>query len=351
MRRWLDTPRKRVVALALACWLVVLGLMEVISVPYVRMAPGPMFDVLGETDGTAVITIDGARTYPTGGRLDMTTVSERGGPYGDLTLFEAFTGWLDPSVAVVPTDILYPPDASRDAVKQAGANQFDDSQQRARIAALREVGEPVATRPWVIEVLPGSPAEGLLQHGDVVLRVNGRAVADPKQASLVVQQAGPGATVVLDVRRDGKDRRVEVVAAASPTDPSKGFLGLSLGVLADSPVTVDFHLDDVGGPSAGLVFALGIVDKLTPGQLLDERFVAGTGTMDDTGKVGRIGGIAQKMAAAASQGAALFLAPAGNCDEVVASAPEGLTVVPVSTLAQARDVLEGAVPAPRCPGS
>ncbi|MBK6763069.1 MAG: PDZ domain-containing protein [Micrococcales bacterium] len=351
MRRWLNTPRKRVVALALACWLALLGLMEVVSVPYVRMAPGPMFDVLAETDGTAVIAIDGARTYPTGGRLDMTTVSERGGPFGHLTLFEAFTGWLDPSVAVVPTDILYPPDASRDAVKQAGADQFDDSQQRARIAALREVGEPVTTRPWVMDVLPGSPAEGVLEHGDVVLRVDGQSVAGPRQMARVVQQAGPGATVELDVRRDGSDRRVDVVAIANPEDPGKGYLGLSLGVLADSPVTVDFHLDDVGGPSAGLVFALGIVDKLTPGQLLDGRFVAGTGTMDDTGKVGPIGGIAQKMAAASSQGAAIFLAPAGNCDEVLSSAPEGLTVVPVRTLAQARGVLDGTIPAPRCPTS
>lgn len=349
MRRWLDTPRKRVVALALVCWLAVLGIMEVVSVPYVRMAPGPMFDVLADTDGEPVIAIEGARTYPTNGRLDMTTVSERGGPFGDLTLFEAFTGWLDPSVAVVPTDILYPPDASRDAVKQAGADQFDDSQQRARVAALREVGQPVTTRPWVIDVLPDSPAEGFLEHGDVVLRVDGRPVAGPRQMVRVVQRAGPGATVTLDVRRDQSDRRVEVVTVANPEDPEKGYLGLRLGVLADSPVTVDFNLDDVGGPSAGLIFALGIVDKLTPGQLLDDRFVAGTGTMADNGKVGRIGGIAQKMAAAADEGAGLFLAPAGNCDEVVASAPKGLTVVPVRTLAQARGVLEGTIPAPQCP--
>jgi PDZ domain-containing protein len=276
-------------------------------------------------------------------------VSERGGPFGDLTLFEAFTGWVDPDVSVVPTEILYPPDTSGDEAQQAGADQFSDSQEKARIAALREVGEPVATKPWVIEVLPDSPATDLLKHGDVILAVDGMAVTGPKQMARIVQRAGPGARIPIDLRRDGEDRSVSVVTVANPEDPELGYLALSLGVIADSPVTVDFNLDDVGGPSAGLIFSLGIVDKLTPGQLLDDRFVAGTGTMDYDGRVGRIGGIVQKMAAAKQNGAVLFLAPQGNCDEVVTGAPDGLQVVPVETLAQARDVLEGAIEPPVCP--
>ena len=142
---------------------------------------------------------------------------------------------------------------------------------------------------------------------------------------------------------------MSVVTVANPDDPELGYLGITLGVIADSPVTVDFNLDDVGGPSAGLIFSLGIVDKLTPGELLDDRFVAGTGTMDYDGRVGRIGGIVQKMAAAKQNGAVLFLAPAGNCDEVVTGAPDGLQVVPVETLAQARAVLEGTIDPPTCP--
>ncbi len=136
--------------------------------------------------------------------------------------------------------------------------------------------------------------------------------------------------------------------AANPEDPAKGYLGVNLGVLADSAVEVDFHFDDVGGPSAGLIFSLGIVDKLTPGELLDGRLVAGTGTMDYDGEVGAIGGIAQKMTAAARDGAALFLAPAANCDEIRASAPDGLTVAAVDTLGQAVDVLEGRIDPPAC---
>lgn len=349
MRHWFDSPRKKVIALALVCWLVVLGAMEFIAVPYVRMSPGPMFDVLGESDGTPVIAIEGARVYPTDGLLELTTVSERGGPFGDLTLFEAFTGWLDPDVAVVPTDILYPPQTSGDEAEQAGADQFSESQEKARIAALREVGEPVATKPWVVEVLAESPAADVLEHGDVIVSVDGRQVAGPKQMARIVQRAGPGARLPIDLRREGEDRSVSVVTVANPQDPQLGYLGLTLGVIADSGVTVDFNLEDVGGPSAGLIFSLGIVDKLTPGELLDDRFVAGTGTMDYDGTVGRIGGIAQKMAAAQQNGAVLFLAPRGNCDEISSSAPDGLQVIPVETLAQARDVLEGTIPAPTCP--
>jgi PDZ domain-containing protein len=188
-----------------------------------------------------------------------------------------------------------------------------------------------------------------LQHGDVVLRVNGDEVTGPEQLARVVQDAGPGAALRLDLRRDDADQSVEVSTVASPADPAKGYLGVSLGVLADSPVTVDFHLDDVGGPSAGLIFSLGIVDKLTSQDLLDGRFVAGTGTMDDDGTVGAIGGIAQKLAAAKENGAQLFLAPKDNCDEIPSVTPQGLTVAAVETLDQAVRVLEGTLEPPSCP--
>lgn len=349
MSKWFNTPRKRVLVSALGGWLLVLGVIQMIEVPYVRLAPGPLFDVLGESEGQPVISVEGATTYPTGGRLDMTTVTERGGPYGDLTLFEAFTGWVDPSVAVVPTSLLYPADTSPDDAEQQGADQFTDSQEKARIAALRQVGEPVRTRPWVQSVQADSPAQGILQHGDVVLSVNGRSVNGPKQMARWVQQAGPGADIVLEVRRDDQVVTDTVTTAANPDDARKGFLGVTLGILADSPVTVDFHLNDVGGPSAGLVFSLGIVDKLTPGKLLDGRTVAGTGTMDYTGEVGPIGGIAQKLAAAKGNGATLFLAPADNCDEIPDATPDGLQVAAVDTLATAVKVLEGSIEPPACP--
>lgn len=349
MKKLLDNPRKRVVVFALACWLAVLAIMQILPVPYVRLSPGPLFDVLGESDGQPVISVEGARTFPTGGQLDMTTVSERGGPYGDLTLFEVLTGWIDPKVSVVPTQLLYPTDTSGDDAEQQGRDQFADSQEKARIAALREVGEPVLTYPWVMAVSPDSPAQGVLQHGDIVLAVNGRKVSGPRAAARIVRASGPDARVTMDIRRGEQESTVELTTKANPDDPTKGFLGISLGILADSPVEVQFHLEDVGGPSAGLVFALGIVDKLTAEPLLDGRKVAGTGTMDYTGKVGPIGGIAQKMQAARSAGVELFLAPRANCDDVLTSTPPGLRVAAVDSLQQAVDVLEGSIPPPACP--
>lgn len=341
MRRFFDTPRKRVVMFALACWLVLLTVMQLLPVPFVRLAPGPLFDVLSDVDGEPVITVEGAKVHPTTGQLDMTTVSERGGPYGHLTLFEAFTGLIDKNVVVVPSSLLYPPDTTGDDAEQRSAAQFDDSQEKARIAALRELGEPVTSSPWVVEVSEDSPAQGILEHGDIVLSVNGRAVEDPAQMARIIRRAGPGATVDMDIRRGEQESTVQVVTAANPDNPDKGFLGVTLGVIADSPVVVDINLDDVGGPSAGLIFSLGIVDKLSPEDLIGDRLIAGTGTMDYDGKVGPIGGIAQKMAAAAGAGAELFLAPVDNCDEVRTSTPEGLEVVGVRSLSQAVEVLEG----------
>lgn len=349
MTRWADTPRKRVVVLALGGWLLVLAAMEMIGVPYVRLSPGPTFDVLGESDGEQVIAIRGAEVFPTTGRLDMTTVSERGGPYGDPSLFEVFTGWLDPAVAVVPTDLLYPPDTSGEEARRLGADQFSDSQENARIAALREVGEPVRTRPWVREVVPGTPAEGVLKHGDVVLAVDGRPVTGPQQLARAIGRAGPGAEVALEVRRDGVNESLVVETTSNPLDPSKGYVGVTLGVIGESPVQVDFHLEDVGGPSAGLIFSLGIVDKLTPGGLLADRTVAGTGTMAADGSVGPVGGVRQKLAAAAGSGATLFLVPAANCDQVGEAVPDGLEVAAVESLAQAREVLAGEIEPTRCP--
>lgn len=326
---------------ALGCWLGTVALLVIVAVPYVRLSPGPLFDVLGESDGTPVIGISGTRQYPTTGELDMTTVSERGGPYGRLTLFEAFTGWLDPQVSVVPTALLYPEQTSTDDARDQGADQFVDSQEKARIAALEELGEPVVTRPWIVSVQPDSPASAVLQHGDVVLSVDGRAVDGPHQVARRVRQAGPDARVRMDIRRGDEDSSVVLRTVANPRDPAKGYLGVTVGVMADSPVKVDFHLGDVGGPSAGLIFALGIVDKLTPGDLTQGRRLAGTGTMDYDGKVGPIGGIGQKMAAAKEAGAELFLAPEANCEEVRKATPAGLTVASVKTLSEAVDVLSG----------
>ena len=129
-------------------------------------------------------------------------------------------------------------------------------------------------------------------------------------------------------------------AESDDSGAKRAIVGISAGTDHTFPFDIDIKLADVGGPSAGLMFALGLYDKLTPGSLTGGKFVAGTGTIDDDGNVGPIGGIRQKLAGARADGATWFLAPADNCDEVVDHVPDGLDVVKVSTFDQARSAVE-----------
>ena len=141
--------------------------------------------------------------------------------------------------------------------------------------------------------------------------------------------------MTITVERDGAtlDLSFDSIAAGENEPGSK--LGVYLTVEPDMPVTITVNLKDVGGPSAGMMFSLGIIDRLTPGDMTGGTPIAGTGTMSFDGQVGAIGGIQQKMWGAKKDGAEWFLAPRDNCSEVVGHVPDGLRVVSVSTLAEA----------------
>lgn len=321
---------------------VVLGFVAVVAllpVPYVALSPGPTFNTIGEVGGTPLITISGEQTYPTAGTLDMTTVSERGGPFGSMYVSRVLAGWMDPTVRVVPTEALFPSDVPAEQVEQENRADFVDSQSSAVAAALHHLDIPVQERVVVSSVSAGSPADGVLEPGDVVLSVDGTDVTTPDQVGTAVRARAPGDEIVVGIERDGDKRTVTVVAGASPTT-GDAYLGVTVGTTYQAPFEVDFTLDDVGGPSAGMMFSLGIVDMLTPGYLNGGREVAGTGTIDPDGAVGPIGGIQQKLVGARDSGSTLFLAPRSNCDEVVGHVPDGLTVAAVATLDEAVDALD-----------
>ncbi len=316
---------------------VVLGFVAVVAlvpVPYVALSPGPTFNTIGEVGGTPLITIAGEQTYPTSGNLDMTTVSERGGPFGAMFVSRALAGWLDPTVRVVPSEALYPADVPAEQVEQENQADFVDSQSSAVAAALHHLDIPVQESVVVSSVEAGTPADGVLEPGDLVRAVDGVEVTTPDQVGAAVRASAPGDDVEVRIERDGAERTVTVVAGTSPTT-GDAYLGITVGTVYEAPFEIDFMLDDVGGPSAGLMFSLGIVDKLTPGYLNGGRDVAGTGTIDPDGVVGPIGGIQQKLVGARSSGSTLFLAPRGNCGEVTDHVPDGLTVAAVSTLDEA----------------
>ena len=306
-----------------------------VPVPYVELSPGPTFNTIGTFQGKALITISGTRTYPPSGNLDMVTVSETGGAYGHLTFGQALVGLLQNGAVVLPRSLLYPDNQSSQQAVQQGAQEFTASQSDATAAALNYLHIPVTNRIYVATIVSGAPADGRLQAGDVVESIDGTSIKSVDEVGAAVRKRKPGQQVFFLVLRAGKYVSVDVTAGSNPQVPSRTYVGIEVGTEFVGPFSIKFQLDDVGGPSAGLMFALGIVDLLTPGPMNGGKFVAGTGTISSDGLVGAIGGIAQKMVAARGSGASLFLAPRDNCGDVVGHVPAGLTVAAVATLPEA----------------
>ena len=334
------SPRLARQLLAGAFLVVLVVAAALLPVPYVALAPGPVYDTLGEVGGKPLIVITGGQTYPTEGQLDLTTVSENGGPGRPISLVETMAGWMRPAVAVVPEELLYPPDTTQDEINQQNAQDMLQSQDAATVAALRQAGVALTTTAVVEQVGSDGPSAGLLEVGDVILTVDGKAVKSPDELRTSISALTPGAVAHLGIERKDVPSEVAVTTEAAKDDPKRAVIGVVPRLGYSSDVTVEIQLDNVGGPSAGLMFALGIYDKLTPGPLTGGRHVAGTGTMAVDGTVGPIGGIQQKMIAARGDGATVFFVPKDNCKEAVPAAPDGLRLVRADSLRSATDALE-----------
>ena len=314
--------------------IVVFGvLLAVVTVPYVSLGPGPAFDTLGEVDGKQVVDIKGTQTHPTSGHLDMTTVSQR----DDLSLAEALTLWLSGQQQLMPRDLVYPPGQSREEIDKANDADFKESEHSAEYAALGYLKYPQAV--IVAAVNDPGPSVGKLQAGDSVQAVNGTPVATVEQFTSYLKNTKPGQPVTVDFRRKNAPPGVAQITLGSNKDRKYGFAGLSVMNAPWAPFVVDFNLANVGGPSAGLMFSLAVVDKLTTGNLAGSKFVAGTGTIKPDGTVGRIGGIVHKMTAARDAGATVFLVPAENCYEATSDKLPGLQLVKVDNLGGAVNAL------------
>lgn len=284
-----------------------------LPVPYVTMSPGPTVDVLAESGGKPTIEVDGARTYPTKGDLRLTTVSVTS-PSRDLSLVDALAAWFDGTRAVYPRDVIYPPEQTVEDVRRESSVQMVSSQDNAIAVALEELGHRLPLLTEVLGVTKGAPADGKLRPRDVLVEVNGVRIKGVQDVSDAIQETGPGQEATFVVRRDGATRTVRVTAEESEDEKDKGVVGVEIGVGYDFPFDVKVRIDEaIGGPSAGLIFATAVYDTLTPGALTGGHDVAGTGTIDPDGKVGPIGGIQQKIVAAADAGAEVFLVPPANC--------------------------------------
>lgn len=349
---------RRVVTIALSAVLLValIAVAFLIPVPFVTMSPGPTEDTLGKVKKKEIVEITGTRTYPTDGELSLTTVAVTS-PDQKLDLPGAIAAWLDPKVAVMPRSYIYPDNVTPQQVEQINAEAMETSQQDAVAAALAEVqGKPIPKDVVVVlAIAEKAPALGKLEAGDIIRKVDGKQMRAEQDVIDAVRKHKIGDTVDFEVTRDRKPVEVSVTTTKSTQDPKVPMVGITPGMGYDFPYDVTVNLgQDIGGPSAGTMFALAIVDKLSPESLTAGKHIAGTGTIDAAGKVGPIGGIQQKIAGAQRDGATIFLVPNDNCDEAAAAKVDGIRLVRVKALADAVDSLEalsdGSGKVPSCNG-
>ncbi len=317
-----------------ALLLLVLGVLgTTLPVPYVAQVPGPTFDTLGEVDGEPIVVIEGRERNDVEGQLTLTTV---GVGRGGLSLVQAVRGWFDSEVVVVPEESVYPPDRTEEETRRANREAFLTSEQAAESVALGHLGFPVKV---VVQAVPkGSPSEGRLVEEDAIESVDGRPTPDGEALDAVLSEIEGGSEVTVAYTRLGKPGSTTIT-----TKPAQNREGALLGItILDQPAApfdVDIQIEDVGGPSAGLMLTLGILDLVGDDDLTGGAVVAGTGTIDAKGSVGPIGGIALKMVAARDIDAELFLVPADNCDEALKAPDPGFPLAKVATLDDALDAL------------
>lgn len=326
--------RKTVGTLATLTSLVALATMAFLPSPFITQSPGPTFDTLGETDEGPIIEVADAETYPAEGELRLLTISLRGNPDSPLNWAEVAAAYFSPDQTVLPMESVYGSVTVEERNQQSQAD-MDNSQDTAIAAALISLGYDVDVRVIAVGVQPGSPAEGVFEEGDVLLTVNGNQIWDAYSIrAAAAESEGP---LTIEYERDGE--HAEATVEPQETDGLR-LIGVQAVSEVDLPLDVSIALPNVGGPSAGMMFSLGVIERLTPGSMTGPVAWAGTGTVSVSGAIGSIGGVVQKMHGALDAEADWMLVPEENCAEVAGNVPAGLNVVPVETLEQARDVIE-----------
>ncbi|AEI11504.1 PDZ/DHR/GLGF domain protein [Cellulomonas gilvus ATCC 13127] len=335
-----ERPSRRAVTFSVAMLTssVLLAVCAILPAPYAVSSPGPTEDVLGSIGDQRLITVTGATTYPSTGELRMTTVSATGGPGYPSSTLGVIRGWVSPWAVVQPREILFPdPGETQDQINDENSAQMVSSQENAQVAALAELDYEIPATLVVVGTVEGTGADGVVHEGDVLTAIDGTDLPDYQTLVRTMADVTPGAEVTVTVRREGRER--ELVVPTTRSDAGAAQMGVYIDPDFQMPVDVAIDAGDIGGPSAGTMFALGIMDLLTPQDEAAGQVIAGTGTIDVVGTVGPIGGIRQKLAGAHRDGADWFLAPAANCGEVVGHVPDGLRVVRIATLHEAYEAV------------
>lgn len=326
---------------ALITALLAVGVMAA-PLPYVILQPGPTVNTLGSDKGKEVIVVKDAKTSASKGQLRLTTV----GVKPNVELVQAIRGWFSDEQAVVPRELIYPPNRSEQQVEQQNDEDFKVSQDSAVTVALRELGYPL--KVVVTKVAKGGPSSGALQPDDVITAVDGAPVEASQRLTELIRAKPAGTTLSVSYTRGGEPGTARITTRADQGGQPR--IGVEIKADQKAPFSVEIIVSDIGGPSAGLMFSLGIIDKVRPADLTAGKIIAGTGTIDDEGRVGPIGGIPQKLVGAKAAGAHIFLVPAGNCAEALRNAVPGLPMARVATVDDALTALQtlggGGTPAP-----
>lgn len=306
-----------------------------VRLPYYAFSSGPVGDAISSVE------VSGTEVFLPDGELLMLTVSSQ-----EVNPFEALIAGVDPDVDLVRREAVRSPDETDEEFVARNRANMDLSKETAITLALTRLGYEVSTESdgvLVAEIVGDTPAEAVLQVDDVIKAINGRKVQLPNEISPIISALDVGETIDLDVRRGNEDLALTVELAPRSDDPSVPMIGISalpLNPRFQYPFPVDIDAGLIGGPSAGMMYTLAVLDVLTPGDLTAGRVVAGTGTIDEVGTVGAIGGVRQKVVAAEAAGAELMLVPASNYDEALTARRSQMELVPVANLDEALAALE-----------
>lgn len=329
----------------LAIFLIVVGIGIAIAwpitVPYYTLSPGPVYDT------SDFVTVEGG-TASTEGELFFLTVSLK-----EANIFEYAAGQLDERVTVREREVIRPTGVSPEDLRREGLDAMEQSKQDATYVALTTLGYEVTfigTGALVIETVPDSAADGLLLAGDIIVEMDGKTVAFRSDITdeLVDMEIGDDVEFVVErpIDEDTDDfteEDVELTLGPHVDDPTRPMVGVLLGnnePIVEFPIVVEIDSQNIGGPSAGMMFTLEIMDQLTDDEITNGTRVAGTGTIRRDGTVGSIGGIHQKVFGAIEAGAVAVLVPAGNYDDAIAAAGDRIRIVRVERIEDAIEFLE-----------
>src|SRR5699024_86597 len=305
-----------------------------LTVPYAAQGPGPTVDTLSNVEGKDVVEISGAETYDTSGQLNMTTVAVR----TNMSLSQAIGRWLTTDDTIVPLETVIPTATASEERQQANEQAFVQAEAAATVTAMDYLDIPVHV--VVAGVMEESAAVDVVKPQDVVLAVDGQDVAEPAEVQEIIRAKSPGDAVTLTLENDGKKREETVTLGEHPEDSTIPLLGVTMTSAPRDGMNVTYNLQDAGGPSAGMMFSLAVIDKLTEEDITGGHFVAGTGTIAEDGTVGPIGGIEHKIDAAEEAGAELFLAPAANCEAATSRDAGDMVIASVNNLDDAVQAMD-----------